>query len=80
MLDYAMRQAIGKDDQEIGFKLDQKRSRRHIPEITIDLNFADDITLVTEKIEHVQHNAAKIGLHLNADKTEFMSFNQEQKF
>ena len=26
-----------------------------------------------------QHNAAKIGLHLYADKTEFMSFNLEQE-
>ena len=26
----------------------------------------------------VQKNAAKIGLHLNSDKTEFMSFNQVQ--
>ena len=30
-------------------------------------------------LHHVQHNTAKIELHLNADKTEFMSFNQEQE-
>ena len=30
-------------------------------------------------LHRVQHYVAKIGLHLNADKTEFMSFNQEQK-
>ena len=51
-----------------------------------DLDFVDDIALVTEKMKqaqyflhHVQHNVAKTGLHLNASKTEFMSFNQEQE-
>lgn len=83
---YAMRQAIGNDAQEIGCKLDQKRSRRHNPEIVNDLEVADDIALVTDQMEeaqnflhYVQHNAAKIGLHQNADKTELMSFNQEQE-
>ena len=28
-------------------------------------------------LPHVHHNAEKIGLHLNADKAEFMIFNQE---
>ena len=48
--------------------------------------WSDDITLVTEKMEqaqgslhHFEHNAAKIGLHQNAEKTEFMGFNQEQE-
>ena len=27
-------------------------------------------------LHRVQENAAKIGLHLHSDKTEFMSFNQ----
>ena len=46
-----MRQAIGNDNQEIGFKLDQKRSRRHNPDIITDLDFADDIALVKEEME-----------------------------
>ena len=85
MIDYAMRQAIGNNDLELGFKLDRKRSRRHTPILITDLDFADDIALVTEKLEQaqdfvhrVQENAAKIGLQLNSDKTEFMSFNQVQ--
>lgn len=68
---YAMRQAIGNDAQEIGCKLDQKRSRRHNPDKITDLDFADDIALVTEEMKqsqdflhHVQPNAAKIGLQL----------------
>ena len=85
MIDYAMRQAIGNDALELGFKLNRKRSRRHNPNVITDLDFADDIALVAEELEQaqdflhcVQENAAKIGLHLNSDKTEFMSFNQVQ--
>ena len=78
-----MRQATGNDALDLGFKLDRKRSRRHNRDVVTDLDISDDITLVTEELEqvqdflhHVQENAAKIGLHLNSDKTEFMSFNQ----
>ena len=85
MIDYAMRQAIGNDALELGFKINRKRSRRHNPNVITDLDFADDIALVAEELEQaqdflhcVQENAAKIGLHLNSDKTEFMSFNQVQ--
>ena len=85
MIDYTMRQAIGNDALDLGFKLDRKRSRRHNPDVITDLDFADDIAFVTEELEQaqdflhrVQGNAAKIGLHLNSDKTEFMSFNQAQ--
>ena len=84
MLDYTMRLCY--DAREIGFKLYQKRSRRHNPYVIINLDSADDLALVTEQIKqtqdflhHVQRNAAKIGLHLNAVKREFTSFNQEQK-
>ena len=85
MIDYAMRQATGNDALELEFKLDRKRSRRHNPDVITDLDFADDIALVTEELEQaqdflhcVQENAAMIGLHPNSDKTEFMSFNQVQ--
>ena len=30
-------------------------------------------------LHHAQHNAEKTGLHLNADKAEFMIFNQGPK-
>eukprot|EP00794_Sanderia_malayensis_P015472 gene15472-17050_t len=61
----------------------QKRSRR-VPAITVtDLAFADDIALLSEEIEQAQRlidrletEAAKVGLHCNSKKTEYMSFNQ----
>ena len=46
-----MRQAIGNDTQEIGFKLDQKRSRRHNSDIITNLDLADDIALIKEEME-----------------------------
>ena len=51
MLDYAMRHSIGNDSEEIGFKLNHKICRRHNPDMITDLDFADDIALVTEKME-----------------------------
>ena len=56
-----MRQAIGNNALDLGFKLDRKRSKRHNLDVITDLDFADDIALVTG-------TAAKIGLHLNLIK------------
>ena len=85
MLDYKLLEMVLRK-QVSNFKLDPKRSRRHNPDIITDLDVADDIGLVPEEMEQtkdflhcVQHNATKTGFHLNADNTEFMSFNQEQK-
>ena len=54
MIDYAMRQAIGNDALELGFKLDRKRSRSHNPSVITDLDFADDIALMIEELEQAQ--------------------------
>ena len=49
-----------------------------------DLNFADDLALITEEKEQAQnmlnileHEAGKVGLHCNAKKTEIQAFNHE---
>ena len=54
MIDYAMRQAIGNDALELGFKLNRKISRRHNTNVITDLDFADDIALVREELEQAQ--------------------------
>ena len=54
MIYYAMRQAIGNDALELGFKLDRKRSRSHHPNVITDLDFADDIALMIEELEQAQ--------------------------
>ena len=53
------------------------------PVVIIDLDFADDLALIAEEIKDAQEmltrlekEAAKVGLHLNAGKTEVMIFDQ----
>ena len=77
-----MRKAIDGREEELGFQLVNRRSRR-IPPITITaLDFADDIALVSKEIEaaqellqSVEKEANKLGLHLNTKKTEVQSYN-----
>ena len=50
-----------------------------------DLDFADDIVLILDQIEEaqaavmkVEAAAAKVGLHLNSEKTKAIIYNQEE--
>ena len=65
------------------FKLTKERSRRYPTQTITDADYADDITLLanthaqTKTLLHSQEQAAAgIGLHVNADKMEYMCFNQ----
>ena len=82
VIDYTIRQAAGDLELDLGVKLDKRRSRRQQPIAITDLNFADDIALLSEEIQkaqelltHVENEAAKIGLCLNNEKTEVMVYN-----
>ena len=83
VLDYVLRQALEKNNN-LGFIIEHKRSRRH-PEVRVsDLDFADDIALTFNSIEEaqkalidVEKAAAKVGLYLNAKKTEALIYNQD---
>ena len=82
VLDYAMRQAIEGKEEELGFQLQRRKSKRTPPVILTDMDFADDIALVSQEIDAAQEllnrveiEASKIGLHLNAGKTKVQSFN-----
>lgn len=78
VLDYAMRQAL-KEHEDLSFTIAPRRSRR----INLsDLDFADDIVLLSDQIMgarellgRVETEGEKVGLHLNAKKTEYMVFN-----
>ena len=66
-----------------GFKLIKERSRRYPTHTITNADYADDIALLANtpaQAETLLHNleqaAAGIGLHVNADKTEYMCFNQ----
>ena len=65
------------------FKLTKERSRRHPAQIITDADYVDDIAFLADTpaqaktlLHSLERAAAGIGLHVNADKTEYMCFNQ----
>ena len=75
-LDYAMRKALGDDEKDLGFTITPRRSRRHSKEVLSDLDFADDIALLSDAIAQAQEllsrvetECKKVGLGLNGPKT-----------
>ena len=84
VLDYALRIAIEGQEEELGFHLERRRSRRVGPEVLTDLDFADDIALISgeiqqaqELLQRVEKSVGKVGLKMNVGKTKFMSFNHK---
>ena len=74
-LDHALRKAIGGREEELGFTLVPRKSRRVPPVTVTDLDFADDIALVSNTIEQaqdlllsVEEECLKVGLQLNTKK------------
>ena len=81
-LDYVLRTSIDLM-KENGFKLTKERSRKYPAQIMTDTDYADDLALLantTAQIETLLNSLDRasvgIGLHVNADKTEYMCFNQ----
>ena len=81
-LDYELRTFIDLMKENC-FKLTKERSRRYSAQTITDADYADDIVLLANlpaQAEPLLHNleraASGIGLHVNADKTEYMCFNQ----
>ena len=86
VLDYAMRKALANGkEEELGFTLNEKRSRRHPKEVLADLDFADDIALLAdgirqaqELLQRVEGECNKVGLRLNGPKTKYLVYNIDQ--
>ena len=81
-LDYVLRTSIDKM-KDNGFKLAKERSRRYPAQTIMEADDADDIELIantlaqTETLLHsLERAAVGIGLHVNADKTEYLCFDQ----
>jgi Reverse transcriptase (RNA-dependent DNA polymerase) len=81
VVDYVMRVALA--DQSLGLKITNKvgtTTRIKIPtKYTTDLDFADDIMLISDdainsqkQLDSVDIMARKVGLKINTAKTEFM--------
>ena len=72
VLDFAMRKAILGKEQELGFTIQQRRSSRYPAVAICDLDFADDIVLLSNEIDQarqlllrVQQECRNVGLKLN---------------
>ena len=81
-LDYVLRTSIDLMKENV-FKLPKERNRRYPAQTITDADYTDDIALLANspaKAESLLHSleraAGGIGLHVNADKTEYMCFNQ----
>ena len=82
LLDYALRMAMGDGEDELGFTLTPGMSRRYPKEVLADLDFADDISLLSDEIDQAQElllivekECSKVGLGLNAKKTKYLAHN-----
>jgi hypothetical protein len=87
VLDYVMRRATEGKEEELGFCLMKRRSRRIGPEVVTDLDFADDIALISDStakaqafLGAVEKEAREVGLQINAKKTKAMAFNLNYDF
>ena len=70
--------------KENGFTLKKKRNRRYPTQTIMDADYAGDIPLLAntptqaESLLHsLEQAAGSIGLHVNANKTEYMCLNQK---
>ena len=77
VLDYILLQ-----DEELGFTVTPRRSRQIPGKAITDLDFADDIALLSNDLEqaqrllsNVEEECKRVGLHLNASKTKVLSCN-----
>ena len=82
VLDFALRRAIEGKEEELGFTLTPRRSRRHPKEAITDLDFADDIALCSDAVKQAQElllrvekECAFVGLGLNGPKTKYLKYN-----
>ena len=82
-LDYVLRTSVDLQ-KENGLTLEQAKSRRHPAQTITDADYADDLALFSDSVTQAQlllhqleQAARDIGLHVNADKTEYMAYKQK---
>ena len=84
VIDYIMRQTYMGREEELGFTLERRRSRRTPPVTVTDLDFADDLAIITEEIDQAQEilnrlesEAGNVGLSCNAKTKVLQVFNHD---
>ncbi|CAJ1084384.1 PREDICTED: uncharacterized protein LOC103374843 [Xyrichtys novacula] len=80
--DYALRKAFNGREQELNFTITPRKSRRSPAVALADLDYADDICLMSDCVEQEQEllnrvevKCAKVGLRLNVKETEVITYN-----
>ena len=83
VLDYALRQAIQGREVDLGLTITPRKASRSPAVALTDFDFADDIGLLSnnlkqaqELLTRVEKECVKVGLTLNAKKTEVITFSQ----
>ena len=81
VLDYVLRKALQGHEERLGFLLEPRQCRRQGPQVITDMDFADDIALLANKLKdaeellHLVEAAARnVGLGMNASKTKAMLY------
>ena len=82
VIDYALRKALKGKEEELGFQLKRRQSSRVGPEVITDLDFADDIALLSEQttqaqemLTRVEQASSEVGLRANGKKTKVLTYN-----
>ena len=80
VMDYALRKALKGKDEELGFQLKRRQSSRVSPEVITDLDFADNIALISEQttqtqemLTKVEQASSEVGLRANDKKTKVLA-------
>ena len=83
VLNYALRGALNGYEEQLGFTISPRRSKRQSAVILTDVDFTDDIALSSDKkrqvqsiLSRVQRECHKAGLTLNAKKTKYITWIQ----
>ena len=70
-------------DNVLRFTLSERKSRRYPAIKTTDVDYADDLGIVSDNMSEatiilhkIENTAKEIGLNINSGKTEFISINQ----
>ena len=79
---YVLKMSLDRDNV-LGFTLSERNSRRYPAIKMTDVDYADDLAIVTDKtseatiiLHKIENTAKEIGLNINSSKTEFISINQ----
>ena len=64
VIDYIMRKALMGKEEKLGFQLRKRQSRRVLTIIVTDMEFADDIALVSDDIKEAEEMLRRVDIPL----------------